>query len=156
MLRTWLQFWFWRTHFLCKCFNCGASEFLEITAWNQHDDVILHTGIEVCLGVTPVGQRLYGSIFKHCWVIFRHTKQNFTLHRGQIMLLHWFLLCSTSKPQVGQARIDGQPETPFTSLKTIFGQVLSISNGLWQPLLSQRSERGAGPFHSLKHCQQNL
>ena len=120
------------------------------------DYVLCHTGIDLCLGATSEWQRMYALSCRQSLFFFRHTKQNFTLHRGQTMLLHCFSLCSTRIPQVGQARMQGQPLTPFTSLKTMSGQFFNMSRGSGQPSLSQRSERGAGPFHSLKHCQQNL
>lgn len=111
-------------------------------------------GMMVCLGATPLGHSSY-ALLRHCWVALRHTKQNLVLHRVHTKLLQWRLLCSSSMPQLGQARIEGQLSTPFTSLKTMFGHCASMSRGLWQPLLSQRSERGPGPFHSFIHCQQN-
>ena len=132
---------------------------LEITVLNQHNYLLCHTGMEVCLGAIPVEQTLYHDCLFISWhsvVVFRHTKQNSTLHCVQPMFLHLVPSCTTSMPQVGQARVEGHPVTPVTLLRTTSSQFFNISSGLWQPSLSQWSERGAGPFHFFKHCQQNM
>lgn len=117
-----------------------------------------HTGMQVCLGATPLEHApKYRLVFPaHSLVRFKHTKQNSILHLGQMTFLHFFLLCSTSDPQVGQARMEGQPLTSFTDSKMISSQFFrAFSASLLQPSLSHRSDRGRVPFHSLKHCQQN-
>ena len=137
--------------------------FLEITVLKQHNYLRCHTGMEVCLGAIPVEQTLYhdcGFSFWHSVVVFRHTKQNSTLHCLQTTFLHNVPSCPISIPQVGQARVEGHfkgsPLASITPLRTTSPQFFNISNGLWQPSLSQWSVRTAGPFHSLKHFQQNL
>ena len=136
---------------------------LEITVLNQHNYLLCHTGMEVCLGAIPVEQTLYHDCLFISWhsvVVFRHTKQNSTLHCVQPMFLHLSPLCSTSMPQVGQARVEGHfkgsPLTSITPSMTTSPQFFNIPSGLWQPSLSQWSVRRTGPFHSLRHCQQNL
>lgn len=118
---------------------------------------LFQVGIEVCLGATPAEQAMkYELVSKHSSVSLRHTKQNSLLHLGQRIFLQPVLSCSTRWPQVGQARMEGQSVTPATWGRDVVSQFFSSSRSwLIQPSLSQRSERGAGPFHCFRHCQQN-
>ena len=105
---------------------------------DQHIYLRCHTGMEVCLAATPVEQGLNqdpGFSFWHSVVIFRHTKQNCTLHCVQPTFLQRVPSCRTSRPQVGQARVDGHfkgPSVSFTLLRTTSGHVFNMSNELWK------------------------
>lgn len=112
-----------------------------------------HIGMVVCLLATPFAH--LSKKLEHPPLALRHTKQNLVLHRLHTTFLHLALLCSTRMPQLGQARMEGQSETPLTLSKTMFEQFARMSSGPWQSSLSQRSERGYLPFHSFRHCQQN-
>lgn len=144
--------------------NCSIVHHLRKKLLNQRKGryshyFFCHTGIDVCLGATTPpeqGPKYTFVFFAHSAVSFRHTKQNSTLHLGQTTFLHFRLLCSTNEPQVGHARIEGQPLTPFTDSKMISLQFLRVFiASLLHPLLSQWSDCGREPFQSLKHCQQN-
>ncbi|TNN71963.1 hypothetical protein EYF80_017751 [Liparis tanakae] len=89
-------------------------------------------------------------------VSFRHTKQNSTLHRAQWMFLHAVASCTTSRPQVGQARTEGQPVTPFTSSKVMGGQLFRISRGFLHSSFPQCLDQGDTPSHLCRHSQQNV
>ncbi|CAL8376357.1 unnamed protein product [Gadus morhua 'NCC'] len=76
--------------------------------------------------------------------------------RGHRMFLQPVLSCSTFKPQVGQALMEGQGPTPATWDSVMVPHPFSSSRSLSeQSSLSQRSLRGALPFQGLRHCQQN-
>lgn len=118
---------------------------------------LFQDGIEVCRGASPPEQGLKCELVsKHTSVIFKQTKQNSTWQRLHMMFLHPVVSCSTRLPQVGQARMDGQLVL-LTAGRIILQHLDNFStSGLTQPMLSQRSERGPGPFHSFMHCQQKL
>lgn len=118
---------------------------------------LCHTGIEVCRGATPLAQTWYGElVLPHSRFSFRQTKQNSTWQRRQLIFLQFFRLCSTLTPHVGQARTEGQSVTPLTSgRQTVLHVCKRCTSGSMQPALSQRSDRGPGPFHFFRHCQQN-
>lgn len=115
-----------------------------------------HTGMDVCRGATPALQGTkYELVFRHSLVSFRHTKQNSIWQRGQMMFLQPVLSCSALLPQVGQSRMEGHSSTPWTWGREVVLQFLrSWRSRFTQLSLSQRSERGALPFHGIMHCQQ--
>lgn len=78
-------------------------------------ELLSQAGMLVCRGATPSWQgRKWVLVCRQRGVSFRHTKQNSTWQREHRRFLQPLRSCSSSRPQVGQARREGQSTTPGT------------------------------------------
>ena len=152
----------WFVAILRMSADCMCNvQYLTHSSWHEEPAFSVvavgldHTGMIVCLGARPLEQPLYqelGAFLLQAVLDSRQMKQNSTLQRLQMMYLQPCPLCSTTRPQVGQALRQGTSR--LLSLMVCASRIEG-RRGCSQLGFPHFTEEVSGPPHFLSQFQQN-